>query len=154
SPMLQNTLAMLRMFQWRWQESERAYKRAITLEPANPHPHMMFALQRSFAGFHKEALREARTALEFDPLDPMINFRLVQCFYYARQYANAVRQSRIAIELSPDFPYTYPYMAWALVETGANDEAWSTSQLGRSLGCGQPLCEGQFGFVAGLLGKT
>ncbi len=154
SAMLLNTLAMLRMFQWRWQESERAYERAIALEPGNPHPHMMYALERSLVGRHEEALREARTALELDPVDPMMNFRLVQCFYYARRYESAVRSSRIATELAPDFPYTYPYMAWALAATGAKEEAWRVAQRGRTLGRGQPLCEGQFGFAAGVLGRT
>jgi TolB-like protein/Tfp pilus assembly protein PilF len=154
SAMLQNTLAMLRMFQWRWQESERAYESAIALEPANPHPHMMYALERSFVGLHDEALREARTALELDPSDPMMNFRVVQCSYYARRYEAAVRCSRTAIELAPDFPYTYLYMAYALLATGEDDEAWSMAQRGRSLGHSQALCEGQFGYVAGVLGRT
>jgi tetratricopeptide (TPR) repeat protein len=152
--MLQNTLGMLRMFQWRWYESERAYESAIAAEPANPHTHMMYALERSFVGFHDEALREARTALELDPSDPMMNFRLVQCSYYAREYEGAVRCSRTAIELAPDFPYTYPYMAYALLATGANDEAWRMAQRGRVLGRSQALCEGQFGYVAGVLGRT
>lgn len=154
SAMLQNTLAMLRMFQWRWQESERAYENAIALEPLNPHPHMMYALERSFVGLHDEALREARTALELDPSDPMMNFRVVQCSYYARRYEAAVRCSRTAIELAPDFPYTYLYMAYSLLATGANEEAWSMAQRGRTLGHGQALCEGQFGYVAGILGRT
>jgi hypothetical protein len=142
------------MFQWRWQESERAYECAIALEPSNPHPHMMYALERSFVGFHDEALREARTALELDPSDPMMNFRVVQCSYYARRYEAAVRCSRTAIELAPDFPYTYLYMAYALLATGANDEAWSMVQRGRTLGRSQALCEGQFGYVAGCLGRS
>jgi len=50
SAMVLNTLAMLRMFQWRWHEAEPAYRRAIALEPANPHPHMMYALHCSFLG--------------------------------------------------------------------------------------------------------
>ena len=33
SAVLQNTLVMLRMFQWRWEESEAAFRRAIELEP-------------------------------------------------------------------------------------------------------------------------
>jgi tetratricopeptide (TPR) repeat protein len=154
SAMLQNTLAMLRMFQWRWPESERAYKRAMALEPANPHPHMMYAIECAFMGRHEEAVGEARTALELDPIDPMMNFRLVQCLYYAQRFEAAIRQGRLAIELSPDFPYTYPYMAWALAARGAKEEAWSIAQRGRVLGGGQPLCEGQFGFAAGVLGRT
>jgi len=154
SAMLQNTLAMLRLFQWRWQESEKAFQRAVELEPANPHPHMMYALHRSFVGRHEEALREAHTALELDPLDPMMNFRVVQCSYYARHYRAAIRAARTAIELAPDFPSTYAYLAWALLATGATEEAWSSALTLKSQGRGEAMCEGQFGYVAGVLGRT
>lgn len=33
--MMQNTLGMLRMFQWRWHEAGEAYGRAIAVEPRN-----------------------------------------------------------------------------------------------------------------------
>jgi TolB-like protein/tetratricopeptide (TPR) repeat protein len=152
SAMVQNTLAMLRMFEWRWDEAENAYRRAIALEPANPHPHMMYALQCSFQGRHTKALREARKALELDPVDPMMNFRLVQCLYYARCYEDAAESSRTAIELSPDFPYTYGYFAWALVGLSMFEEAWTIACKARSLGDGQPQVEGNFGSVAALTG--
>jgi TolB-like protein/tetratricopeptide (TPR) repeat protein len=152
SAMLQNTLGMLRMFQWRWQESERAYRRAIVLDPANAYPHMMYALECTFLGRHDEALREARRALELEPLDPMTNFRLVQSSYYAGHYDEAVRSGRTAIELSRDFPYTHWYVAWSLVALGTQDEAWAMANEARGLGAAQPLSEGHFGYVAGALG--
>jgi len=97
-------------------------------------------------------LREARKALELDPVDPMMNFRVVQCSYYARRYEDAVACGRTGIELSPDFPYTYFYVAQALVELSMFDEAWSIVTKGRPLGGGQPILEGVFGHVAGLTG--
>jgi TolB-like protein/tetratricopeptide (TPR) repeat protein len=152
SAMLQNTLGMLRMFQWRWQEGERAYRRAIGLDPTNAYPHMMYALECTFLSRHDEALREARRALELEPLDPMTNFRLVQSLYYAGRYDEAVRTGRTAIELSRDFPYTHGYVAWSLVAQGTRDEAWAMAKEARGLGAAQPLSEGHFGYVAGVLG--
>jgi TolB-like protein len=154
SAMVQTTLGMLRMFQWRWEEAEQAYHRAIALEPLNPHSHMMYALQCSFRRRHPEALRQARKALELDPVDPMMNFRVIQCSYYARRYDEAIESGRIAIELSPEFPYAYWYLAWSLAETAMIDESWSMANKGRLLGGGQPLVEGQFGYVAGLTGHA
>jgi TolB-like protein len=152
SAMLQNTLGMLRMFQWRWLESEQAYRRAIAIESSNPHPHMMFALHRSFSGRHEEAWQEARTALDLDPVDPMMNFRVVQAAYYARRYDAAVRSARTAIDLAPDFQPPYAYLASALLATGHAEEAWTMTQKARELGRGLPFCEGGFGYIAGTLG--
>ena len=154
SPSLHSTLGMLRAFQWRWADSEQAYKRAISLEPTNSFPHMAYPILCSFLGRHDEALSHASKAVELDPLDLMTNFRLVQANYYARRYDEAVRTGRVAIELTPDSPYTYFYLAMSLAALGLKDEAWSTATKGRKLNDGLPLGEGYFGNVAGVLGRT
>jgi TolB-like protein/Flp pilus assembly protein TadD len=154
SAMLQNTLGMLRMFQWRWRESEDAYRRAIALEPSNPHPHMMFALHHSFSGRHEEACQEAQTALQLDPVDPMMNFRVVQVAYYARRYDAAIQSARTAMDLAPDFQPPCGYLASALLAAGHAEEAWRMTQKARMLGHGLPFCEGGFGYIAGVLGHT
>jgi tetratricopeptide (TPR) repeat protein len=154
SAMLQNTLAMLRMFQWRWQESEEAYRRAIDLEPANPHPHMMYALHHSFSGRHEEAWKEARTALDLDLVDPMMNFRVVQAAYYARRYDDAIQSAHTAIDLAPEFHPPRSYLAFALLAAGHAGQAWTAAQKARDLGYGLPFSEGQFGYIAGKLGHS
>ena len=154
STRLHSTLGMLRVFQWRWAESEQAYKRAISLEPTNAFPHMAYPILCSFLGRHDEALLHAGKAVELEPLDLMTNFRLLQANYYSRRYDDAVRTGRIAIELTPDSPYTCFYLALSLAALGLKDEAWSTAMKGRTLNDGLPLGEGYFGNVAGALGRT
>ena len=84
----------------------------------------------------------------------MTNYRLMQANYYARRYDEAVRTGRIAVELTPDSPYTFFYLALALVATGLNDEAWTIANKGKHLSDGLPLGEGYFGYLAGVLGHT
>jgi TolB-like protein/Flp pilus assembly protein TadD len=151
---LHSTLGMLRMFQWRWAESEKAHRRAISLEPANAFPHQCYPILCSFLGRHDEAVFHASKAVELDPLDLMTNFRLVQANCYARRYDEAVRAGRIAIELTPDSPYTYFYLAISLAALGGNEEAWEIASMGRKLAGGMPLGEGYFGYLAGVLGHT
>jgi predicted Zn-dependent protease len=74
SAMLQNTLAMLRMFQWRWEQSEEAFRRAIELEPDNPHVRMMYSHLCCFRGRHNEAVQQAKLGVDMEPLDPATNF--------------------------------------------------------------------------------
>lgn len=152
SASLHGSLGILRMYQWRWTESEQAHRRAISLEPANAFPHMMYAVLCSFLGRHEEALLHAGKAVELDPLDLMTNFRLLQANYYARRNQEAVRCGRIAIELTPDSPYTYLYLAMSLAAVGLKDDAWSMANTGKKLNDGLPLGEGYFGYVAGVLG--
>jgi TolB-like protein/tetratricopeptide (TPR) repeat protein len=154
SAILHSTLGMLRMFQWRWAESEKAHRRAISLEPANAFPHQCYPILCSFLGRHDEAVLHASKAVELDPLDLMTNFRLVQANCYARRYDEAVRAGRIAIELTPDSPYTYFYLALSLAALGSNEGAWEMASMGRKLAGGMPLGEGYFGYLAAVLGHT
>jgi TolB-like protein len=151
SAILHSTLGMLRMFQWRW-ESEKAHRRAISLEPGNAFPRQCYPILCSFLGRHDEAVFHASKAVELDPLDLMTNFRLVQANCYARRYDEAVRAGRIAIELTPDSPYTYFYLALSLAILGSNEEAWEMASMGRKLAGGMPLGEGYFGYLAAVLG--
>jgi tetratricopeptide (TPR) repeat protein len=147
-------LGHLRTFQWRWAESEQTQRHAMSLEPANAYPHMVYPLLCSMLGRHEEAVAHAAKAVELDPLDLMTNFRLVQANYYARRYDEAIRTGRVAVELAPDSPYTFFYLALALAATGLNDEAWSVATRGNELNEGLPLGEGYFGYLAGVLGRT
>jgi TolB-like protein len=152
SAILHSTLGMLRMFQWRWADSEKAHQRAISLEPANAFPHQCYPILCSFLGRHDEAVSHASKAVELDPLDLMTNFRLVQANCYARRHDEAVRAGRIAIELTPDSPYTYFYLVLSLAVLGSTEEAWEMASIGRKLAGGMPLGEGYFGYIAGVLG--
>jgi TolB-like protein/tetratricopeptide (TPR) repeat protein len=151
---LLSTLGMLRMFQWRWSESEHAHRRAISLEPTNAFPHMAYPILCSLLGRHDEAVSHAARSVELDPLDLMTNYRLMQANYYARRYDEAVRTGRIAAELAPDSPYTHFYLAMSLAALGSKEEAWRTANLGKKLNDGLPLGEGYFGYVAGVLEHT
>jgi TolB-like protein len=152
SAVLLSTLGMLRMMQWRWGDSEKAHRRALSLEPGNAFPHQTFTIFCSFMGRHDEAVFHASKAVELDPLDLMTNFRLVQANCYARRYDEAVRAGRIAIELTPDSPYTCFYLALSLAALSSNEEAWEMERMGRKLAGGMPLGEGYFGYLAGVLG--
>jgi DNA-binding winged helix-turn-helix (wHTH) protein/Flp pilus assembly protein TadD len=152
SAMLQNTLATMRMHQWRWKDAESAFHRAIRLEPANPHVRMMYSNFCSWCGRHDEALQQAQMGVDLDLLDPMTNFHLVKNFYYARQYEQAVERGRAALELTRDFSYTRWYVSWSLIELGNKEEAWSLANEARALGGRQPTTEGHFGYVSGASG--
>jgi DNA-binding winged helix-turn-helix (wHTH) protein len=150
--MLHNTIGMQRMFQWRWTEAEAAYRRAINIEPANPHVRMMYALLCSLLGRHDQALHQAEMAVEFDTLDPMTNFHLVQCCYFAGRFEQCIKSGYSALELAPEFPYSRWYVACSLLALGRREEAWQMALDTRRLD-NQPLNEGRFGYIAAAVGR-
>lgn len=154
SAVLHSTLGMLRMMQWRWDDSEKAHQRALNLEPGNAFPHQTYTIFCSFVGRHEEAVSHAAKSVELDPLDLMTNFRVVQANCYARRYEESVHAGRIAIELTPDSPYTFFYLALSLTALGSKEEAWEVAGMGRKLAGGMPLGEGYFGYLAGVLGHA
>lgn len=150
--LMQNTLGMLRMFQWRWSEAQQAYEHALEIEPDAAYAHMMFAIHHSFRARHNRALEHAKRALLLEPLDPMTNFRLVQCLYYARDYDAAIEAGRSAMELAPGFASTRFYLALALLENGRAAEASRTASEAGGLESESPVYAGLAGFVAGRAG--
>lgn len=68
-PEAQLTLAALRQMQWRWEESETAYKRAIELHPAFARAYRWYGGLLLQFGKFDESLALHRKALELDPYD-------------------------------------------------------------------------------------
>ena len=150
---VQHTLGMLRMFQCRWTEADHAYERALALDPSNAYAHMMYALEHSFRGRHALALDHARRALDLEPVDVMTNFRMAQCLYYAGQYTETIEWGLRTAELAPSSASAYGYLAWAYIELGRNDEAWTMALKGREYGEGSTLFDGLLGYIAGRVGR-
>jgi eukaryotic-like serine/threonine-protein kinase len=68
-PDAQLSLAALRQAQWRWDESEAAYRRAIELHPASSRAHRWYAGLLLQFGQFDESLRLHRQGLALDPYD-------------------------------------------------------------------------------------
>jgi TolB-like protein len=68
-PDAQLSLAALRQAQWRWAESEAAYRRTIELHPTSARAHRWYAGLLLQFGRFDESLRLHRRGLELDPYD-------------------------------------------------------------------------------------
>ena len=87
---------------WDWGGAERAFKRAIELDPRNAEAHHMYSHYLTPMGRLDESVSEARTALELDPLDVLLNSHLAWAYLHARRYDEAIAQSHKAIAMDPN----------------------------------------------------
>ncbi len=53
---------------WNWEEAEKAYTRALDLNPSNALAHKGYGELLSVLGRHDDAIAEAGRALQLDPL--------------------------------------------------------------------------------------
>lgn len=150
--MVYNTLAMLRTFQRRWEEAEKASNSAIQLEDSNPFVRMIRAQLFSCLGWHDEAIAVAQGAVDLDPAQPRPHMHLVKALYYARRFEECVRAGDAGLEVCPD-PYIAFYSGFALIELGRTEEAMRRSEKTNRPETPQAVELAMRGFIAAHAGR-
>jgi DNA-binding winged helix-turn-helix (wHTH) protein/tetratricopeptide (TPR) repeat protein len=95
-------LATLNLFDWRWTDAEREYKRCIEINGNHALSHFHYSAYLAELGRYTEAIREATEAQTRDPLSGLINAGLAWALWAARQYDKGLQQALIATELNPN----------------------------------------------------
>ena len=108
---------------WEWPEAERAFRRAIDLDPNYALPHRMLGLLYSHWGRPQESLPAIRRARELDPLLAVHHGLSAQVAFAARDYALAAQFARQALVVDPNFWIGHFQLAQASVELGEYEVA-------------------------------
>ena len=111
-------------FRWDWAASQRAFLRALDLDPGNSTVHYSYGNHLlAPVGRVEEAEREIRAAVELDPLAPVFSQGLCQILYYTRRYEEAVEQARHTLALEGDYPIVRSLLAACYSALGRTEEA-------------------------------
>lgn len=102
------SLAFVEMhYDWKFQEAEQEFKRAIELDPNYSIAHHWYAFDLAAMGRMDEAVAEVKRAQQTDPLSAIINTDVAEILYWARRYDEALEQARASIELDPNFAHAH-----------------------------------------------
>jgi adenylate cyclase len=117
-------LAAIRQeYEWKWDESERGFKRAIELNPSNATAHAWYALYLGHIGRFDQAIDEAKRGIELDPLSPRTHVAASEEYLFAHQFDKAIEEAETMMEVVPEFGGAFGYRAYAEVEKGMFDQA-------------------------------
>jgi serine/threonine-protein kinase len=90
------------VYDWKWDEAAREFRRAIELDPRYAPAHQWYAFMLASNGKFDEALLEAHTAQENDPASVSVRRSLGYAYLYARRYDQARYHLERAIAMNPE----------------------------------------------------
>jgi serine/threonine-protein kinase len=111
------------IYDWDWKGAEKAFKRAIELDPQYAAAHQWYAFLLASRGRLEESLVEAHTAQENDPASVSVRRSLGYCYLYARKFEQARYHLDRAIPMNPTAEESYRIQGLILTLLGDYPEA-------------------------------
>jgi len=110
-------------YDWDFATAERAFKRAIELDPKNATAHQRYAEFLSLMGRHKEANTEAWKARSLDPRSLPVNQAIGAIQYYAREYDHAADHLKKTLAIDDKYAPAHTSLGLVFEQTGKQQEA-------------------------------
>jgi len=123
--------AMVMANQWKWNDVEREFRRAIELNPNDATAHYFYAFIYLMPEKRiDESLEEFRKALSLDPLSPIVNVNYGLTLMVAGRTPEAVTQMQKVLERDPKSGPAHYYLSQIYALTGRWADAVNEFQKG------------------------
>ena len=106
-----------------WEDADRAFERAIALNPSYTFGRMPYAICLMARSRFRDAERQLLEARDFDPLSPAPSNLLGRLYVNMRQPDRAIENLRQALELSPQMDLAWQQLGHAYLQKGMAAEA-------------------------------
>lgn len=115
---------LLSSYHYDWEGSEKAYRRAIALNPGHARTHHLFAIVLSEKGEFDEAIAAIQRAKELDPLSLIINANAgFPVYAFARRYQKAFEALHGTLELNSDYWVAHHWLGVLYSVTGVSEKS-------------------------------
>jgi serine/threonine-protein kinase len=142
------------LHEWRWNEAERHYRRAIELNPGYVTAHHWYGCDfLVLLGRFEEACREMEIARRLDPLAPVINESLGLLLVLTRRYDEALEKYLELQELDPYYYKCYTGLGRTYIQQGLYAQAIEMLSRARTLAGDVPFILGAMGQAYALDGR-
>lgn len=110
-------------FDWDFLGAEKEFQQALRLNPNLALAYDWYAYYLAVRGRFTEAIAEQKKALDLDPLAPGVIADLGGIYYISRDFDRAIETAKQAAELDSNYPWSYVWLGWSLIEQGKPREA-------------------------------
>lgn len=115
--------AYYHVYEWKLRDAERAFERAISLDPNYPTAHLFYGFLLASMGRFEESLRERTSARDLDPLAAGGYSGMGAALIQMDRAVSAKKVLREAIELDPEYWQAYETLAFVLERESKMDSA-------------------------------
>jgi tetratricopeptide (TPR) repeat protein len=138
-------------YDWDWEGAERAYRRAIELNPSNATAHHWYAMYLGIPRRYEEAFAHLRRAEELDPLSLRVKAGKGWLYFWSGDFDRMLQHAQMMLELEPGHGQIHYFLGHAYLAKGMYDEAIASyrREMARSGKATRLLA-----FTAYALGKT
>jgi TolB-like protein/Tfp pilus assembly protein PilF len=127
------------LYDWNWNESEKGFRRAISLDPRYALAHLWYGLLLMTFGHLDRAMSQIEEARRCDPLSLIINTDIGLIHYHARRYDAALEQYQRTLEIDENFFVTHYGIAMIHQQLGRHDLAIRAAERSLALSHGSNL---------------
>ena len=151
-----SALAFIRsIFDWKWEEAEALYRRAITINPGYAKARHWFGVDAlALLGRFDEANAEVQLARELDPLSLILSEGIAYVQMLRGDYQRAADELRQIVALDPGFYKAYSGLGRVFGLMGHYDESITMLRKAQSIAGDLPSIVGALGQVLALSGRT
>jgi DNA-binding winged helix-turn-helix (wHTH) protein/TolB-like protein/Tfp pilus assembly protein PilF len=110
-------------YDWKWQDAETSFRRAIALDPANGNYRQLLSNLLVANGRFDEAIAQMDEAIRADPASLMVRAVTGRQYYLARRYGEAVAVLQKALDMDSSFHAARGVLGSTLSEIGRFEEA-------------------------------
>lgn len=144
-----------RRYDWDWAAAEKAYKRALELDPNYAMAYHWYGYDMMCMGRFEEAIQMIERAHELDPLSMVISRNLGQVYYRSGQYERAKKILQDLYAKNPNFSYLQYHLGNIEFQQGRYEEAMTLFQRERENARGWALhIQPWIGMAYAKLGQT
>jgi TolB-like protein/Tfp pilus assembly protein PilF len=139
------------VYDWDWEGAERAYQRAIELNPSYATAHHWYAMYLGIPRRYEEAFAYLRRAEELDPLSLRVRAGKGWLYFWSGQFDRMLQHAQTMLELEPSHGQVHYFLGHAYLAKGMYEEAIASyrREMARSGKATRLLA-----FTAYALGKT
>ena len=141
-------------FDWDWPAAERAYRKAIALDPSYAQAHRVLGIVLASMGRHEEARTAMRHARELDSFYPMQAALSAHAEFLAHDYKSGLAFAEQAIAVGPTFWIGYFQLALIHERIGNNELALKALNDAEALSGGNSKIVSLRGYIFAKQGRT
>jgi TolB-like protein/tetratricopeptide (TPR) repeat protein len=147
------SLGHLALHEWRWQEAEAEFQRAIELDPSYTTAYHWYALALTSVGRAEEAVRAMERATALDPLSTRISADVGMAYHAAGRYTDAIAQEEQVLALNPRHPTAHFIRGISFEQLSQPDSAEAALRVALESGPDDPNLLGALGHLLAQSGR-